>query len=231
MSVLYIIRHGQASFGQADYDQLSDLGRRQAKLTGQYLRAACITPHAVFAGALRRQGQTARAALAGLATPEPSLLPGLDEYDSGAILKALLPAMLREDPSLEASLDGMYQDRRSFQVIYEGAMRRWVSGQYDLDGCETWRAFQERAASAWQQVLTGHQSGKTVVAFTSGGPIAAILQQALGLEDQMALKMTWVIKNASLTSVFYNGRDLTLSSFNSTAHLEQHGDPGLITYR
>ncbi|CAO0823864.1 hypothetical protein DFAR_3970009 [Desulfarculales bacterium] len=50
----------------------------------------------------------------------------------------------------------------------------------------------------------------------------------------MALKMTWVLRNASLTSLLYRlyrGREFTLSTFNSIAHLEQAGDPGLLTYR
>lgn len=231
MSVLYVIRHGQASFGQGDYDRLSEVGLRQAGLTGRHLCAAGVAPQSVYLGALLRQRQTAQAALEGQDPPALVELPGLDEYDSAAILKALLPAMLREEPTLEASLEGMYQDRRAFQKVYEGAMRRWVSGRYDLEGCETWRSFQERAADAWRQVLAQRRRGGAVLAFTSGGPIAVILQKALGLNDQMALRMTWVIKNASITSFFHNGRDLTLSCFNSTAHLERHGDPRLLTYR
>ena len=38
MGTLYLVRHGQASFGADDYDQLSDLGRRQSVRLGQYLR-------------------------------------------------------------------------------------------------------------------------------------------------------------------------------------------------
>ena len=29
MGILYLVRHGQASFGEADYDRLSPLGHRQ----------------------------------------------------------------------------------------------------------------------------------------------------------------------------------------------------------
>ena len=32
MGVLLLVRHGQASLGAADYDQLSELGHRQAQL-------------------------------------------------------------------------------------------------------------------------------------------------------------------------------------------------------
>jgi broad specificity phosphatase PhoE len=38
MGTLYLVRHGQASFGADDYDQLSELGRRQSVRLGEYLR-------------------------------------------------------------------------------------------------------------------------------------------------------------------------------------------------
>jgi len=37
MSELYLIRHGQASFGTADYDRLSEKGIRQASVLGDHL--------------------------------------------------------------------------------------------------------------------------------------------------------------------------------------------------
>ena len=36
MASLYLIRHGQASFGSANYDQLLPLGQRQADVSGQF---------------------------------------------------------------------------------------------------------------------------------------------------------------------------------------------------
>jgi broad specificity phosphatase PhoE len=232
MSVLHVVRHGQASFGQADYDRLSDLGQRQAALTGQHLGQAGLRFDAAYCGAMLRQKDTASALLEGLAAPPPlEILPGWEEYDSAAIMGALMPALLADNPSLEESLPNLYQDRRAFQRVYEAAMIRWISGQDDLGQVETWRSFLARTQEALERVLGANQGGRTVLLVTSGGPIAALLRGALGLLDHMALKMTWVIKNASVTSFLYRGQGLTLSAFNSTAHLEQHGEPGLLTYR
>ena len=36
MGMLYLVRHGQASFGAADYDQLSELGARQCEALGRW---------------------------------------------------------------------------------------------------------------------------------------------------------------------------------------------------
>ena len=37
MSELYLVRHAQASFGAANYDQLSDLGHQQSRWLGDHL--------------------------------------------------------------------------------------------------------------------------------------------------------------------------------------------------
>ncbi len=64
MTTIYLIRHGQASFGADDYDKLSDLGRRQAEITGHYLRDHGIHIDAAYSGTLLRQRETAQLALA-----------------------------------------------------------------------------------------------------------------------------------------------------------------------
>lgn len=232
MSVLHLVRHGQASFGQDNYDRLSDLGLRQARITGQHLHELGVRLDAAYCGSLSRQLDTARAALGCLETPPPLQdLPEFDEYDSGPIIKALLPVMRQEVPELEAVAQNMFRDRKSFQLIYEAAMLRWISGRHDDLVPETWSAFLGRIARGLERVRAENGRGRAVAIFTSGGPIAAMLRLALDLADERALRLTWVIKNASLSSFFYDDQRLTLSLFNSTAHLELTGDPGLVTYR
>ena len=58
MGTLYLVRHGQASFGADDYDQLSALGRRQSVRLGEYLRSKGLSFDAVLTGTLRRHAQT-----------------------------------------------------------------------------------------------------------------------------------------------------------------------------
>ncbi len=99
MGTLYLVRHGQASFGADDYDHLSELGHAQARRLGQYWRESlgpALRFDAVLTGTLRRQVQTWQgiaegAALAG--TPH-TRLPGLDEYDSHAVIAAIHPEPL-----------------------------------------------------------------------------------------------------------------------------------------
>ncbi|MEQ9737575.1 MAG: phosphoglycerate mutase family protein, partial [Algiphilus sp.] len=59
MGAIYLIRHGQASFGKADYDQLSSTGMQQASRLGEALSMRLPHPDVVVAGAMLRHQQTA----------------------------------------------------------------------------------------------------------------------------------------------------------------------------
>ena len=59
MGAVYLVRHGQASFGKADYDALSETGFEQARVLGESLRARLPRPDALFTGSLRRHRETA----------------------------------------------------------------------------------------------------------------------------------------------------------------------------
>lgn len=233
MSVLHLMRHGQASFGQeTGYDKLSPLGVRQARIAGERLGRQGLHLDAAYCGTLSRQRDTAQAVLDGLKTPVPlTVLPEFNEYDSWPIMDSLLPGLRRDDPAMDAAAPSVFKDRRSFQLVYEAAMMRWISGRYDTGEFETWAAFQQRVRNGVEMVQAENLRGRTVMVFTSGGPISAVMRLALGLGDETALRLTWVIKNASLSSLLFDSKRTTLALFNSTAHLEQEGDEGLITYR
>ena len=59
MSHLFLIRHGQASFLSDNYDQLSDMGREQAKILGKQLVTSATNFDVVYSGDLVRQIDTA----------------------------------------------------------------------------------------------------------------------------------------------------------------------------
>ena len=83
MSVLTLVRHGQASFDSDDYDQLSDLGKQQARLLGKHWADQRLCIDRVYTGPRVRQKQTAEFAgndyqQAGFVWPQPILLQDLD---------------------------------------------------------------------------------------------------------------------------------------------------------
>ena len=63
MGAIRLVRHGQASWEADDYDQLSELGTRQASWLGQSWEAEGFVPSWSVAGGLRRHAQTAVAAI------------------------------------------------------------------------------------------------------------------------------------------------------------------------
>lgn len=55
---LWLVRHGQASFGKSDYDNLSEAGHEQAYLLGKDFARRGITPSLLVSGSMKRHRQT-----------------------------------------------------------------------------------------------------------------------------------------------------------------------------
>ena len=69
MASLYLIRHGQASFGSANYDQLSPLGQRQADVSGQFFADVGLYFADAVSGDLSRQRETGERILSSQPSP------------------------------------------------------------------------------------------------------------------------------------------------------------------
>jgi len=236
MSMIYMIRHGQASFGKEDYDQLSSLGKRQARILAQHFLDTGFHPDAVYSGTMARQTGTAQEVLsayrvAGRKVPGLETLSGFNEYNTAAIITALFPGMVKEDPSLNDDLANMYVSKDSFKRVFEGAMLRWVTGAFDTPEFESWEALKARVAESLRLIMKSHGKGKTIAVFTSGGAIAASLAHVLGISGERAMRLNWQLLNSSVSRFMYNEERITLAGFNGIAHLELAGDPTLTTYR
>ncbi|RJR41995.1 MAG: histidine phosphatase family protein [Desulfobacteraceae bacterium] len=236
MSMIYMIRHGQASFGQDDYDRLSPLGRKQARILAQFLFRTGFLPDAVYSGTMLRQKETAEEFLSvyrtgGRTVCELQQLSGFNEFDSGSIVEAMFSSMSAEDPTLKDDLPRMASSMSSFKRVFEGAMLRWVTGRFDTPSIETWKELEARVAVSLQKIREEHGRGKNIAVFTSGGAIAASLAYVLGIPGEHAIRLNWQVVNTSVTRYMYNEERITLAGFNSISHLEMEGEPSLITYR
>jgi broad specificity phosphatase PhoE len=236
MGEIILIRHGQASFGDDDYDRLSPIGFRQSRVLADHLFTQGIGFDAVYCGPLKRQKDTARAFCDRFgeqwpALREPTVLDAFTEYDARGLLTAR--ALLDRDVGdrKNEDLNGRRQDKRAFQTYFADTVDRWVAGEYDAAGVETWPAFCRRVSAGVRQITTDNGRGRRIAVFTSGGPICAVLKIVLGLSGQAAVDLSWQTMNASLTCVKYAGERLALSVFNNTTHLLVAQDPTLLTYR
>jgi broad specificity phosphatase PhoE len=232
MSVIYLIRHGQASFGTDNYDQLSAVGREQSAILGKYFAALGEPIDRIYTGTLARQRETAQLLANAVAPNAPPLTvePSFDEYESESILKAFA-ASLTAAQLEQAGWPGLHTDRRRFQFFLERAARAWVDARIAADGMLPWREFHGRIIGALEGIMRSEGRGKTVLVSTSGGVIGTIVAHVLGLANHMGIELNWAVHNASITRLIYNADKISLSMFNGLPHLDQDGRRQLITYR
>jgi broad specificity phosphatase PhoE len=245
MGQIYLVRHGQASFGSANYDQLSELGMEQARLLGEWFANSRQSFSRIVTGDLKRHRQTAEACIAML--PKAQRVdtdwhtdPDFNEYNHHEVLVRHHPEF--ENPEeVKRFLAASPNARHAFQEIFQLAMARWMNGQHDADYREPWPVFRHRCVSALQRLVDGAGKSQTIIVFTSGGTISTICQHVLGLQDRQMAELNWALVNCGITKLLYQssrerpgherpGR-VTLSYLNNYAHLEWLGQPHTITYR
>jgi len=237
MGSIYLIRHGQASFGTENYDVLSPLGYRQSVFLGDYLAQLGIQFDRCISGAMDRQQDTAHATLqrisdlGNLRQPPIEIDLAFNEFEAEAVIQAHLPELLQIEPEALHIFRNAADHRREFQRLFRYVIQRWVSGHHEKQGLESWQVFVDRVWLGLERLLS--QAGKKdrVAIFTSGGAITALLQRVLELPPIKAFEMNWQIVNTSLSQLKFRDHEIALASFNSHAHLELLKNPELITFR
>lgn len=239
MGRLLLIRHAQASFLSQNYDKLSDLGEKQARLLGEYWARRNTGFDRAWTGPCVRHKDTARLARdacvhARLRFPEPVVATEFDEHQGDEVLQRSLPYLLESSDKIRElhgafeKSDGSHERFKTFQKMFEAVIDMWVDGKISSDGVESWTEFSVRVNRGLTRFLSAGGHGERVVIFTSGGPIALAVQRALQLTPQNTLQVSWMSQNCSVSEVLFSKGRFTLSTFNSFPHLD---DSSLQTYR
>ena len=193
MGNLYLVRHGQASFGAADYDNLSELGYRQSVRLGEYLAGKGLQFEAVITGTLRRHAQTwAGIAQGAELTHTPLEWPGLNEYDSEAVIKAIHPGPLAKPDTPE-----MY--RHHFRLLRDG-LTQWMNGVVSPQGMPSYDDFVRGITGALDHVRKTHTGNVLLV--SSGGPISTAVGHILGTTPETTIELNLRIRNSSLCLLY-----------------------------
>jgi broad specificity phosphatase PhoE len=242
VSRVYLVRHGQAGTRKA-YDSLSELGRRQARLLGEYFVSEKIHFAAAYSGELVRQEETASEVRAvyrarGVCFPEIVQEPGWNEFDLTHVYRALAPLLCAEDQEFERQYQELVEQARASAEQPEASVNRrwlpcdskvvqtWIRGRHAYDG-ETWQAFRERVIGC-QSKLEPTERDTNIVVFTSATPIGIWAALAMEIHDERAMRLAGVLHNASCTVLRLRDGELRLHSFNGIPHL---CETGLRTYR
>ena len=234
MPTVLLLRHGQASFGAADYDVLSPLGERQAQAVDAELQRRATTIGHAACGTMRRQRDT----LAQLSeAPAPAVDPRLNEYSADDILAAHTTSPLRQDAPGDAQIAATGDSpeeraaaSRAFQDVLDDGLRAWIAAGAAGAAAEPFPAFAGRVRAALEETGGQLSSGQTALLCTSSGVISAACTTLLSLPGEAFLAFNRVTVNAGITTVALGRRGATLVSFNEHGHLLA-GGRSLLSYR
>ncbi len=226
MGNLYLVRHGQASFGAADYDNLSELGHKQSAKLGEYFRESGVTFKAVITGTLKRHLQTWEGIARGMQRPDAEgsdvlAWPGLNEYDPVAIIRAIHPEPLQQPTTPE-------QVRGHFRLLRQG-LAAWMQGSIEPVGMPNYADFLSGVTGALDHVRA-HHFGDNVLIVSSGGPISTAVGHVLGTSPETTIELNLRIRNSALSEFAFTPKRHVLVSYNTVPHLDSKTDSGWVTY-
>lgn len=231
MTTIYLIRHGQASFGAESYDKLSPNGELQAQVLGRYFDNILKEAPYVVAGSMQRHQQTATLALTEC-FPEADVVTdnAWNEFNHQQVFAQYEPRfnephLLKQDVAKEAN------PRAYLAKIFEGAIERWTGGEYHHEYEESWPTFKDRVETALQNLCDELVKTKPryAVVFTSGGVISVAAGKILGLSPEKTFALNWAIANTSMTTLRLVGNEPQLLSLNEH-HFIKAENPNLLTW-
>lgn len=214
MPVVVLVRHGQASFGAANYDALSQLGRTQSAAAGTELARRELRDPVVTSGSLVRQRDTAAIIAAEIGTKSAVTVDDRwNEYDHVGMVRSHAGVVDVSEP-------------KAFQAVLDVALESWVRA----DRPEGWRGFAGGAGAALRELVDSLAPGQDAVVSTSGGVIAAVCGGLLSLPAEGIVALNRVTVNAGFTVLAVGGSGISLVTFNDHAHFTGEA-AALRTYR
>lgn len=225
MGTLYLVRHGQASFGAENYDQLSELGHRQSHRLGEYLASRGLQFSATIRGSLKRQADTLSGIQNGMGlgadlANHETVWHGLNEYDSHAVIAAIHPMPLPKPDTPE-----LY--RQHFRILRDG-LTQWMAGVTSPHGMPSYVEFVEGVASALAHVRKNTDGNVLMV--SSGGPISTAIGHVLGCPAESTIELNMRIRNTAVSEFNFNPKRMSLISFNNLPHLDGSDYANWITH-
>ena len=229
MSELYLVRHAQASFGAANYDQLSDLGHQQSRWLGEHLGLRGTRFDILVVGDMHRHHQTMDGICVGMGIDgsDRIVLPGLNEYNFTHMTEAYGKGN-GDDPLYQVIADDPDNQKNYYRLLRK-VLSAWTRDEID-DVPETWLEFKTRVLDAREQIQAMADSGKCILAIGSGGSISTFVGGVLGIPDENVFDLNLQYKNTAISHFFFNNKKMNLTGFNSIPHLDTNEMEQYVTY-
>ncbi len=221
MGTLYLVRHGQASFGADNYDNLSALGQRQSVRLGEYFKYKGVTFDAAMTGTLKRQIQTFDGICSGIGVAmQAASWGGLNEYDSEAVIAAIHPCKLEKPDTPE-------RYKHHFRLLRDG-LAQWMAGVVSPTGMPSYSDFAAGVTAALDHIRRHHDGNVLLV--SSGGPISTAVGLVLGTSPEATIALNMRIRNCSVTEFAFSPKGHRLLTYNTLPHLDAPEYASWVTY-
>ncbi len=220
-AMFHLVRHAQASFGAADYDNLSALGHRQSAALGAALKQQGVVPDAVFIGAQRRHRQTWEGIESALQTGlTPIVLPGWNEFDFGGLLEARFAA--RDDKPAD-----LHSDRKTHFRILRDTVLEWQRDEIAAPP-ETFEDFTRRVRQARDVIAAS--GANAPLAVSSGGAVGRTVADVLAAPPEQMILLQLQVKNCAVARFVMARGNIWLNGFNDTPHINADNEKEMLTY-
>jgi len=221
MATLSLVRHGQATFGASNNDQLSDLGQRQSLQLGRYFASKDMRFDAVLLGTSRRDTETLHAISQGMgAHLTGTRYASLNDYNSRAVIQAVHTEPLAHAESPQQLL-------QQTRLLRQG-LTQWMLGQTQPTGMPSWATLQQQVRDLLTHVQ--HHTAQHVLLLSSSGPIASVLGHVLSTPPDATVELIMRLRHTAVSEVVFTPERLALQTYNSVAHLEGRAFNGWISY-
>ncbi|PCI85292.1 MAG: hypothetical protein COB24_13560 [Hyphomicrobiales bacterium] len=218
MQEILLVRHGQASYGAHDYDNLSELGHQQSFWLGAHLQQLGFVPSLAVDGTLKRHVQTLDQVAKSLHISNQASDKAFSEIN----IKAIFTAYRNKYDNLPA----FEQDTKLLNAALRMVLTAWFEARISTGG-ETWQGYIMRINQGLERFKN---QGDNILLITSGGAIAAAVGATLNLDAATQVAIFTKLHNSSVTKLIRTKSGLELHSLNNVAHLETADRKGALTY-
>lgn len=228
MSILHLIRHGQASFGADDYDNLSPKGIEQSVALGKALSQKESKFDYVIVGPHRRHIQTFEGIKKGYKfadLPDPFIDERFAENQLMEIAQHFIPQILNSNKTTNEIFHTIPKEDRhdKFLKLFHIVAKKWMNEELDLSehNFEGFSVFRARIANTLKTIQDEMTDKSDIMVVTSGGAISGFYAEATNCSQEEIMKLNFGLKNVSISEFVVTTERFTLKAFNSSLIVQE----------